>query len=53
MLDKLKMIRPYDPPKISRIKIIQPRYPAKAGTTHKGTGPGTQATTPKSTPPSQ
>ena len=43
--------RPYDPPKIIRIKITDPRHPAKAGTTHKSTGSGTAA--PKSTPPSQ
>ncbi len=41
--------RPYDPPKIIRIKITDPRHPARAGTTHKS--PGT--TTPKSTQPSQ
>jgi peptidyl-prolyl cis-trans isomerase A (cyclophilin A) len=45
--------RPYDPPKIIRIKITDPRHPAKAGTTHKSSGTGTQTTTPKSTPPSQ
>ncbi len=43
--------RPYDPPKIIRIKITDPRHPAKAGTTHKSTGSSTAA--PKSTPPSQ
>ena len=43
--------RPYDPPKIIRIKITDPRHPAKTGTTHKSTGSGTAA--PKSTPPSQ
>lgn len=40
--------RPYDPPKIIRIKIIDPRHPAaKTGTTHKSTGSGTQTTPPK------
>ncbi len=37
--------RPYDPPKIIRIKIIDPRHPAPAGATHKGSG-GTKSTPP-------
>jgi len=45
--------RPNDPPKIIRIKITDPRHPAKTGTTHKSTGSGAQSTIPKSTPPSQ
>ena len=45
--------RPYDPPKITHIKIIDPRHPAaKPGTTHKSTGTGTHTgTTKKPTPP--
>ncbi len=45
--------RPYDPPKITHIKIIDPRHPAaKPGTTHKTTGTGTHTgTTKKPTPP--
>jgi peptidyl-prolyl cis-trans isomerase A (cyclophilin A) len=43
--------RPYDPPKIIRIKIIDPRHPAaKPGTAHKGTGTSTKK---PATPPSQ
>ena len=42
--------RPYDPPKITHIKIIDPRHPAaKPATTHKSTG--TTGTTKKPTPP--
>ncbi len=39
--------RPYDPPKIIRIKIIDPRHPAAAAT-HKSTGSATKKTTPPS-----
>jgi peptidyl-prolyl cis-trans isomerase A (cyclophilin A) len=41
--------RPYDPPKIIRIKITDPRHPATA-TTHKSTGSGTKKSTPPATP---
>jgi peptidyl-prolyl cis-trans isomerase A (cyclophilin A) len=47
--------RPYNPPKITHIKIIDPRHPATA-TTHKSTGTSTNpSTTKKATapPPSQ
>jgi len=40
--------RPYNPPKITQIKIIDPRHPAA---THKSTGTGSTKTTPP--PPSQ
>ena len=39
---------PYDPPKTIRIKITDPRHPAKTGTTHKSAGSGTQSTAAKS-----
>ena len=42
--------RPFNPPKITHIKIIDPRHPAP--TTHKGTGTGTTKKT-TSSPPSQ
>ena len=41
--------RPYEPPKITHIKVVDPRHPAAA--THKSTGTGTQAGTTKKTPP--
>ncbi len=46
--------RPYNPPKITHIKIIDPRHPVTA--THKSTGTGTHTSTTKKTtapPPSQ
>ena len=49
--------RPYNPPVINHIKIIDPRHPAAAstGSTHKSTGTGTKTGTTKktTTPPSQ
>jgi peptidyl-prolyl cis-trans isomerase A (cyclophilin A) len=41
--------RPYNPPKITRIKIIDPRHPA--ATTHKSTGTDTHTGTTKKPPP--
>ena len=44
--------RPYDPPKLINVKIVDPRHPAAAsGTTHKSAGTATGAK--KSTTPSQ
>jgi cyclophilin family peptidyl-prolyl cis-trans isomerase len=44
--------RPYDPPKIIRIKIVDPRHPAAAaGVKHKTTGSGTQSGAKTTKPP--
>ncbi len=45
--------RPYDPPKIIRIKIIEPHHAAATGTTHKSAGTAAAGTKPKSGPPNQ